>query len=109
MFNLDPKKIQSMMKQMGIKQENIPAERVIIEQEEKNIIIENPSIIKVNMQGQEQFQISGDIKEESREEKIKEDDIKMIQEKTGIKDKNKIIQKLKENNGDIAQTILDLS
>lgn len=61
------------------------------------------------MQGQEQFQISGDIKEESREEKIKEDDIKMIQEKTGIKDKNKIIQKLKENNGDIAQTILDLS
>ena len=59
---LDPKKISSMMSKLGIKQEEISAKRVIIEGEDENIIIENPQIVKIDMQGQETFQISGDIK-----------------------------------------------
>jgi len=31
MFNLDPKKMQAMMKQMGIAQEQIDASRVVME------------------------------------------------------------------------------
>ena len=50
---INPKKIQSMMSKMGIKQEEIPAKRVIIEQEDKNTIIENPQVTKVNMAGQD--------------------------------------------------------
>ena len=106
MFNIDPKKIQGMMKQMGIKQEQIEALRVIIEQEDKNIIIENPQIAKVNMQGQESFQISGDIKEE--EKGIREEDIKQVMEKTG-KTKKEAEQALKQANGDLAEAILSLS
>jgi len=106
MFNIDPKKIQGMMKQMGIKQEQIEASRVIIEQEDKNIIIENPQIAKVNMQGQESFQISGDIKEE--EKGIREEDIKQVMEKTG-KTKKEAEEALKEANGDLAEAILNLS
>ena len=36
---INPKKIQEMMRSMGIKQEDIEASRVIIECEDKNIII----------------------------------------------------------------------
>ncbi|OGJ22294.1 hypothetical protein A3K73_04750 [Candidatus Pacearchaeota archaeon RBG_13_36_9] len=107
---LDPKKMQAMMKQLGIKQEEIPATRVIIEKEDGKIIIEEPSVIKVNMQGQETFQISGTIKEEESEEESEnnEKDIEMIMEKTG-KTKEEAALCLEKNEGDIASTILELS
>ena len=91
--SIDPKKMQSMMKQMGIAQEEIDAKRVIIESEDKNIIIENPSVIKIKMQGQETFQISGD---------------KTIIEKTGCSEQE-AKKALEDNNGDLAEAILSLS
>jgi len=106
MLGIDPKKIQAMMKQMGIKNEEIPAERVIIKQEDKNIIIENPSVIKVVMQGQVQFQVSGDIKEEEKE--ISEEDIKQVMEKTSSSRKE-AEEALKNSQGDLAEAILSLS
>ena len=106
MFNLDPKKMQAVMKQLGMKQEEIPASRVVIETEDKNIVIENPSVSRIIMQGQEQFQISGDIKEE--EKGIREEDIKQVMEKTG-KSRKQAEQALKQANGDLAEAILNLS
>jgi|WetSurMetagenome_2_1015567.scaffolds.fasta_scaffold405059_2 nascent polypeptide-associated complex subunit alpha len=103
---IDPKKIQAMMKQMGIKQDSLEASRVIIECEDKNIIIENPQILKVQMQGQEQFQISGDISEQ--EKGISEADISQVMEKTG-KSKIEAEKALEESNGDLAEAILSLS
>ena len=65
MFNLDPKKMEEAMKKMGISQETINASKVIIEKDDdKRIIIENPSVTKIKAQGQESFQISGNISEE---------------------------------------------
>jgi len=97
--------MQEAMKKLGIKQENIEAERVIIEKQEGNTIIENPSITKINMQGQESFQISGDIKEE---EDNKEKDIQQIMEKTG-KPLEEVKKALEEANGDLAEAILSLN
>ncbi len=113
MFDINPKKMQAMMKQLGIKQENIDAERVIIEKSDGKIIIEEPSVIKVNMQGQETFQISGSIKEEVKgteqdDKEQLEKDIQTIMEKTG-KDKEEVALTLEKNEGDIASTILELS
>ena len=104
--SIDPKKIQSMMKQMGIKQETIEANRVIIEQEDKDIIIDNPQVLKVQVQGQEQFQVSGDISEQ--EKGIREEDIKQVMEKTSSS-RDKAEKALKENKGDLAEAILNLS
>ena len=107
---MDPKKMQAMMKQLGIKQETIDAKRVIIEKEDFNIIIDNPSIIKINMQGQENFQISGDVSEQnigSNSSDNKEDDIKTIMEKTGCSDDEAI--KALEEYGDLTEAILSLS
>jgi len=108
--NIDPKKIQSMMKQMGIAQEEIDADRVIIEKSnnEGRIIIENPQVIKVKMQGQENFQISGEVREEEKEEDNLEEDLKTIVEQTGAKKEIAAIE-LEKNNGDIAETIISLN
>ena len=103
--NLDPKKMQQVMKQMGISQEEIEASRVIIETFDKKIIIENPSVTKIKMHGQESFQITGEIHEETNSNALK-DDIKTIMEKTGCSEK-KAKETLKKT-GDLAETILEL-
>jgi nascent polypeptide-associated complex subunit alpha len=103
----DPKKMQGMMKQLGINQEEIDAERVIIEKTDGNkIIIENPSVQKIKMQGQESFQIAGDAREESGE-KFSDEDIKLVMEKTG-KSEDEVLSALEET-GDIAEAIIQLS
>ncbi len=106
---LDQKKMQAIMSQMGIKQEEIDANRVIIEKDDENIIINNPSIVKINMQGQDSFQISGDItEEEAGKEDNSEEDIKTIIEKTGCTEEQ-AKKALEEANGDLTEAILSLS
>ncbi len=107
---LNPKKVAALMKQMGMSQEDIGAKRVIIEKSDNTkIVIENPSVAKVKMQGQETFQISGDISEKASEEnENNESDIEMIIEKTN-KSREEVALALEKNNGDIAQTIIELS
>ena len=103
---LDPKKMQAMMKQLGIAREEISVERVIIEKSDGGkLIVENPSVIKIKMQGNESFQISGKVSEESG---ISEEDIKTIIEKTGASEKI-ARETLEKNKGDLAETILELS
>ena len=59
------------------------------------------------MQGQESFQISGEVREEEGE-LFSDDDIKTVMEKTGASEK-KAKEFLEKNNGDLAETILELS
>ena len=96
------------MKQMGISQEEIDASRVVIEKnDDTRIIIENPSVTKVKMQGQETFQIAGEISEETTEVGISEEDIKTVVEKTNCThDQAKDV--LESVNGDLAEAILEL-
>jgi nascent polypeptide-associated complex subunit alpha len=103
---INPKQIEGMMKKMGIAQQNIDAKRVIIELEDENIIIDEPNVIKINMQGQESFQITGETRIE-RKEGFSEQDVRMVMEKTSAK-KEEVIEFLKENNGDIALAIIEL-
>jgi nascent polypeptide-associated complex subunit alpha len=106
---VDPRQMQGMLKKMGISQEDIDASRVIIEKTDNSkIIIDNPSVQRIKMQGQETFQIAGDILEESQKEETSEEDIKTIVDKTGVSEK-KARQVLEKNNGDLAETILELS
>src|SRR3984885_13562977 len=104
MPNMDPRTMKNLMAKMGIKSSELSADRVIIETSDKNIVIENPQITKIEAQGSISFQISGDI---SENEKITE--INMVSEKTGIEDRDLIKEKLIEEKGDIAQTIVDLT
>lgn len=105
---MNPKKMQAVMKQMGISQKEIDSSRVIIEKKDNSkIIIENPSVVMIKMQGQESFQISGDVREEDEEEKFNEKDIQTIIEKTGCS-REKAQETIIET-GDLAEAILKLS
>lgn len=102
--NIDPKKMQAVMRQMGISQDEISAKRVLIEKEDGGkIIIGNPSVTKIKMQGQESFQITGKISDEDSSQ----DDIKVVMEKTGASKEQ--AKKALEDTGDLAEAILKLS
>jgi len=109
MLNINPKKMQEAMKQMGIAQEEIDATKVIIEKEDSQIVIEKPSVTKIKIQEQESFQISGDVKEEPliQELQISEQDIKTVMEKTNCSEEQ--ARKNLEKTKDLAETILELS
>ena len=105
---MNPQQMQGMMRKMGISQEDISANRVIIEKKDGNsIIIESPVVSKIKMQGQESFQITGNISEKSGKIEISDEDIKMITEKTGCSEKE--AKDSLERTGDLAQSIMELS
>ena len=110
MPGMNPRKMQQMMKRMGIAQQDIDATEVIIKTADKQIIITNPQVAKVNMMGQQTFQISGEIHEQELETapEIKEEDIKTITDQTGV-DEAKAKEMLEKHNGDIAAAIMELN
>lgn len=96
------------MKQMGIAQEEISANKIIIEKTDgTKLVIDEPNVIKIKMQGQTSFQITGEDKEESAEVEISQDDINTVVEKTGCS-KEEALESL-EKTGDLAESILELS
>jgi nascent polypeptide-associated complex subunit alpha len=105
---INPKQMQGMMKKMGIAQEEVDAEKVIIEKKDGvTITVKNPSVLKVKVQGQTSFQISGEIEESAGEIEVSEEDIKTIVEKTGCSEKE--AKKTLEKTKDLAEAILELS
>ncbi len=105
---LDPKKMQAVMKQMGISQKDIPASKVTIEQLDGNkIIVNNPSVTKMTIQGQDMFQVQGQVSEESEPVGISDEDVKTVMEKTGASEED--AKKALEETGDLAEAIMQLS
>ena len=103
MPGINPQLMKQAMKKMGVKQEEIEATQVIIKTPSKNLIINNPTVQKISMMGEESLQITGDIEEES----ISEDDIKTVSEKAEVS-KEKAKEALEKFNGDLAEAILYL-
>lgn len=102
---LNPKKMQQVMKQMGINQEEVDSERVIIEKTDgSRIVIDQPNVVQISMQGQKSFQISGNISEESSG--INQEDVKLVMEKTGKSESE--VKKILDETGDIAEAIVKL-
>ncbi len=60
---INPKQLKQAMKQLGMKQEEIDAKEVIIKTSEKQLVIKNPSVVRINMMGQDSFQITGEVNE----------------------------------------------
>ena len=107
---MNPRDMAKAMKKMGIKQEDIEALEVIIRCKDKDIIIQNPHVAKVNMMGQENWQVTGTVVEQQRstEPDIKEEDIQTVVDQTS-KSHDEALAAITEAKGDLAQTILSLS
>jgi alpha-NAC-related protein len=104
-MKISPKQLEKMAKKMGIQSTQIDAEEVVIRTQDSDIIIHNPQVAKVNMMGQETFQISGEIEERERED-FSDADVEMVSERTGVsqKDARAALQKY----GGIAEAIIGL-
>jgi len=109
MPGMNPRKMQQMMKKMGIAQVEVDATEVIIKCPDKEIVITDPQVSKVNAMGQETFQVVGNIQERelSSEASINEDDIKTVMEQAGC-DEEKAKKAIEDNNGDLAAAIMSL-
>ncbi len=108
-MKLNSKDLAKAMQRMGIQQKEIEASEVIIRCADKDIIIQNPQVAKVNMMGQDSWQITGNAVEKPRtsEPEIKEEDIQTVMQQTG-KSHDEALKAIKAAKGDLAQAILGL-
>ncbi|MFH1664454.1 MAG: nascent polypeptide-associated complex protein [archaeon] len=105
MGKMNPKQMQGMMKQLGIKSEDLNAKKVVFELEDgSRLVIENPSVNVMNAQGQKIYSVVGEAKEEKG---LNEEDLKMVMEQTNAS-REKAEKALNECSGDIAEAILKL-
>lgn len=103
-MNLNPKDLEKAMKKLGVKQEEIDANEVIIKCNDRELVIKNPKVIKINMMGQESLQINGEIEERSLNN---EEDVKTVMEQTKCS-RDEAVKALGESEGDIAGAILSV-
>ncbi len=102
---MNPNQMRKIMKQIGMKSSELNANRVVIEMDSGNLIIEQPQVTLMEIQGKKTYTILGNEREE--EKGIPEEDIKMVAEQTG-KSEKEAKTALEETNGDLAEAIRKL-
>ena len=108
MPGINPRQMQQAMKRMGIQQSEIDAKEVIIRTADKELVFTNPQVAKINMMGQETYQVIGEPEERELSAGISEDDIKTVMEQAKV-DKKTALEAIKKHKGDLAEAILELS
>ena len=97
------------MQRMGMNMDAIPeVEQVVIKTVDKEIVIEEPEVAILELQGQKIFQITGGkISEKAAERKlvIPEEDVRLVADQTG-KSMEEARKALEECEGDLARAIL---
>jgi len=101
---VNPKQLEGMLKQMGMKMDNISATQVVIKSDDGDITINNPQVVKTTMKGQVVYQVSGNAEEAT----FSEEDVKLVIEQSGIKDEEKVKKALQESNGEVVEAIMKL-
>jgi len=101
--------MKQAMKRMGIQQQEIDAKEVIIRLEDREIVISNPQVSKVNMLGQETYQVVGEETERSlsSEPDISDEDVKTVVDQTGASE-DEARKTLEQTKGDLAEAVMKL-
>ncbi|RJS69754.1 nascent polypeptide-associated complex protein [Candidatus Bathyarchaeota archaeon] len=106
---ISPREAKRMMQRMGLSMDAVPeVEQVIIKTSGKEIVIEEPEVAVLDVQGQRIFQITGGkISEKAVERKlvIPEEDVRLVADQTG-KSLEEARKALEESEGDLAKAIL---
>ena len=76
---------------------------------DKELVIKNPQVSKVNMMGQETFQISGEVEERelSTTPDISQEDVKTVMEQAHVSEQE-ARKAIEDANGDLAEAIITL-
>ena len=123
MTRMDSRKARRMMKQMGMNMNELTfVKRVIIQGDDKEIVLEGPQVTSINVQGTKMYQVAGgteterkpqtgiatpDAEPEKAELVIPEEDILLVAQQANVSiDKARVA--LEENEGDLAQAIIKL-
>jgi len=104
-----------MMQKMGMDMKEIANVRqVVIRTTDKRIVIDDPTVTTITVQGQTMFQVAGGtVKEEVHKEEVEEalsiseDDVKLVAEQASVSTEE-ARKALIECGGDLAQAILAL-
>ncbi|SIR95906.1 nascent polypeptide-associated complex protein [Natronorubrum thiooxidans] len=116
---LNPRKMEQMMKQMGIDVEDIEAEEVIIRTDEYDLVFDDAEVTKMDARGQETYQVigspaqvesgtagaideSGD--DDDTSSAIPDDDIELVATRAGVSE-DEAREALEQNDGDLAAAI----
>jgi nascent polypeptide-associated complex subunit alpha len=107
MQGINPRMMKQAMQRMGIRSEDIAASEVIIRCADKEIVITNPSVSKVNMMGQNTYQVVGVEEERPLGVEISEEDITTVMDQADV---THDIAKaaIEKHHGDLAAAILSL-
>ena len=107
---LSPRNAKRMMQRMGLSMgEMSDVQEVVFRTPTKEIVLENPEVAVLDMQGQKIFQVTGGrIVEREIAKKaatVPEEDIRLVADQTG-KTMEEAKKALEETNGDLAKAIL---
>jgi nascent polypeptide-associated complex subunit alpha len=111
MRKISPREAKRLMQRMGLSMSPMEVKEVILKTSSKEILIENPEVAVLEVQGQKIFQITGGkISEKTIERKIAipEEDIQLVAQQANVSLEEARVA-LEQTNGDLAQAILLLS
>ena len=123
---LNPRKMQQMMKQMGIDVEELDAEEVIIRTEDEELVFEAPQVTQMDAQGQQTYQIvgepdsrprsdtgaagaveSGEESDDSGDGGIPDADVEIVSQRAGVTEST-ARKALEKHDGDLAAAVSEL-
>lgn len=106
---INPRQMRQVMKKMGVQQQELEVNEVIFRMVGREIVIQNPSVSKVNMMGQETYQVVGEAHERSLDTTpdISEEDVQTVMDQTNCS-KEKAEKAIEESKGDLAEAIMSL-
>ncbi len=124
---LDPRKMQQMMEQMGIDQEDLDVAEVVITLEDgEQLVFDDAEVMKIAARGQETYQVVGEperreagstveseadeddaVDDDAGDAAIPEDDVELVIQRTGASE-DEARQALEAEGGDLAAAIARL-
>ena len=103
---INPREANRMMQRMGMQVQQLDeVTKVIMETPTKRIIIDNPEVATVTVQGQTVYQVGGGT---MREEGIgggSDEDVKLVASQAGVS-ADEAAKALRQSGGDLAQAII---
>ncbi len=106
---MNPRQMKQMMKKVGMQQDELDVVQVVFKLRDRELVIDNPSVSKINMMGQETFQVGGEVREQSLDTMpdISEEDIQTVVDQTqcSVEEAKKALD---ESEGDLAVAIMSL-
>ncbi|MFH0955022.1 MAG: nascent polypeptide-associated complex protein [Candidatus Micrarchaeota archaeon] len=101
----NPAQMKQMLKQFGIKTDELKVKRVVFETDAKKIVFDSPQVTVMDTRGQKIYSVIGESREENAG--VSQEDAELVASQAKVS--SAVAKKaLEESDGDIAQAIVKL-